>query len=369
MEKEIALFPTYSAPVIREAFGTGKLEEFVARSPAGGDAQTGCRLILEYAQPREESPVSYPIYASLEDMPVKKPWYWPRAYRQSFLRQIVVTMPELLTLRPLFPKLARLLESQHAELLDLPADVLPASAGVTPPEEVAVITALPEPYHQNVHNPTYALKVNLLGLTPLLFILAGAGLVALGVFFVSRNQILLSFGPFVLGGASGAWGIYVALYCMAVYENRWAERRLRTEIGRRPNPLLDPADPEAVYLSLIPRDSWAKVKWTMASDLLLMRIDNQRREVLLEGDCDRYRIPAGAIAECEPQCFFHPIDKQQQNELWMVRLKIQVENGLRELLLSVTQAGWGPRTNATRLKIARDTCQKINSLRKVQVAG
>src|SRR5438552_3178653 len=132
-----------------------------------------------------------------------------------------------------------------------------------------------------------------------------------------------------VGAAGFAWGFYTAIYCLAVYENRWIERRLRAEVRHRSDVWVDADDPDSTYVSLIPRESFAKVKWTMASDVLLLRLDERRRQVILEGDSDRYRIPAGAISLCEPQCFFHPIDVQRQNELWMVRLMVRVPEGMR----------------------------------------
>jgi len=102
---------------------------------------------------------------------------------------------------------------------------------------------------------------------------------------------------------------------------------------------------------------------TLSSDLLLMKINENRKEILLEGDSDRYRIPVATITSCEPQCFFHPLDKQHQNELWTVRLMTTVEEGVRELLLSMNLGGWLPRTNARRRALAQKTCDRINSLR------
>src|SRR5262249_41911281 len=113
----------------------------------------------------------------------------------------------------------------------------------------------------------------------------------------------------------------------------------------------------------IPRESFARVKLTMSSDLLLMKLDPPGQRLLMEGDCDRYRIPAGAIVECTPQCFFHPADPQHQNQLWMVQLKVRVEEGLRELLLGVGHTRWSPMTNARRRQIAEETCRQINGLR------
>ena len=121
-------------------------------------------------------------------------------------------------------------------------------------------------------------------------------------------------------------------------------------------------DPEAVYVSLIPRESFAKVKLTMSSDLLLLRSDPLKGELLLEGDSDRYQIPADSIGDCEPQCFFHPADVHRQSELWMARLTIQTQQGKRELLLSRNHTNFRPRRSLGRRQAAEELCQRILAL-------
>lgn len=164
------------------------------------------------------------------------------------------------------------------------------------------------------------------------------------------------------GALSLAWGVYVSQYCMGFYENRWIKRRLKTEFARRPDCLVDPHDPNAVYVCVIPREHFIKVKMTLATDLFLMRLDPHKRELLLEGDCNRYRIPAGAILECGPECFYLPFESQHRIRIWIVRLVIRAHDGDRELLLSISQEGWKPRTNETRQRVAEKTCREILSL-------
>jgi hypothetical protein len=201
------------------------------------------------------------------------------------------------------------------------------------------------------------------GLTPGLYFFGGGGLVAGGIWLATEKGVPWGWAAVVPGAVGVVWGAYTALYCLSVYENRWIERRLRREFALRADPLADPRDPGSLYVSLIPRVSFAKVQLTMSSDLLLMRIDERGRRLLMEGDCDRYRIPAGAIAACEPERFFHPIDTQHRNELWMIRLMVQFQEGLRELLFSAGSTQWSPVTNARRRRMAEDLCRRINALR------
>lgn len=364
MQREISHLPPYSSPAAIGAFDSEqKLEHFAKTAIAGGDPQTACRLILEYAPPTDGSALKYPVYLTIEDLPNPKPKLWPGRLRRTLVRQAVLSLPEVIALRPLFPVLTRLLGTQHAELRDTPVAALATPCALPVPESIATIKPVPERYRQQVRSSGYTLKVNLIGLTPLYFIGLGIGAIVLGGFLVSRGSYVLSVVPFMAGAAGVAWGVYVGLFCLCVYENRWIERRLRTAVALRGDSLIDPRDPESIYASLIPRESFTKVQLTMSSDLLLLRIDPKKREILLEGDCDRYRIPAEAITECKPQCFFHPIDQQRQNELWMIRLMIQTETGARELLLCADHTDFRPRKNDGRRKVAEDLCQRILALK------
>jgi hypothetical protein len=362
MRQETALLAPHASTNFLAALDNDTLPQFVAQTSAGNDPQTSSRLILEYAVPETGSPLEFPLYASFEDLPVAPPWYRPRLLRRTFVRQVELEWAEVLALRPLFPKLTRLLESQHTELRDLPVDVPTAPTPPLPVSDVAEITPVPEPYRRRVRGKGYALRTNLLGLTPVISIFAGMGLVVTGVWLLREGSLPLAYAAMALGAAGIFWGVYIGLFCLSVPENRWIERRLRQEIGQRAERLVDPQDPESIYVSLIPRESFAKIQWTMSSDLLLLRMDKNRRRLLMEGDSDRYCIPAGAISVCEPQCFFHPLDQQRKNHLWMVRLMVRVKQGWQELLLSVGNTRWSPMTNARRRRIAEDTCRRISEL-------
>jgi hypothetical protein len=364
MRQETAMLPASAGPAFCEAVESGRLAGFVADTPAGGNPQTSCRLTLEYAAPPDDSVSRYPIYASLAKPTAIRPWHLLRDHaRTHLLRQVELEPAEVLTLLPLFPKLAQLLTTQHPELRDLPPEPLPARRVEAPVSKLAEITPVPEPYRQRVRAPGYALRVNLRGAIPLVFILGGAGLLALGIWQAVEGLLALGCAAAAAGAAGIAWGIYVALYCASVYENRWIQRRLRQELGERPDALVDAQSPDSVFVSLIPRESFVKVRWTMSSDLMLLKIDEPGRQLVMEGDSDRYRIPAESITVCEPQCFFHPIDINHANQLWMVRLVVAVEQGSRELLLSVGHTRWTPMTNDRRHRAAEEMCQRIDGLR------
>ncbi|MBI3464397.1 MAG: site-2 protease family protein [Planctomycetes bacterium] len=69
----------------------------------------------------------------------------------------------------------------------------------------------------------------------------------------------------------------------------------------RPGLLVDPDDPDAIFVEVVPRQHWAKSNWKLetAADVGFLRIDHVRGALLFEGDRERYTIPAEAILDCE----------------------------------------------------------------------
>lgn len=312
-QQEKALLPAWSHGGFRAALDSGKLPQFAAAVAGRGTPppRIASRFILEYAVPESGSPLDFPIYASFQDFPLPRPWYWTGNLRRTLIRQVELDQAEVMAMRPLFPKLAHLLEGKDSELPGLPLDV-PIAPSSSPIGERAEIIPVPRRYRQRVVGKGYNLWVNFVGIP--------------------------------------AWS-YV--------------RRLRWEIAQHPGRLIDPHDLGLIFVSLIPRGNLSEkgIKWKWASDLLLLKLDKRRRQLLMEGDLDRYRIPAAAIADCEPQCFFNPYDREGSSEHWMVRLVIQTERGRRELLLSVHLNHWRSMNTAWhRREMVENTCRQIAKL-------
>lgn len=227
--------------------------------------------------------------------------------------------------------------------------------------EVAEVTPIQEPFRQRVRGPRYKLWVNLLDLIPAVFFFGGGAVLAGSLWAIYEGATPYLWFAVVGGAISAAWGAYSGTLCMCVHSNRWIERRLRAEISERPEALMDAFDPESVYVSLIPRESFSEVRWTFASDLLLLKFDHSKGRLLLEGDMDRYRIPAGAIARCERKSFSFPM--APGIEIWVVRLVVFFPDATKELLLTVDPTTFRPITDGRRFQIADDMCRRINRFR------
>jgi hypothetical protein len=71
----------------------------------------------------------------------------------------------------------------------------------------------------------------------------------------------------------------------------------------RPHAVLDPREPEAVSVDVIPRTNWGKAMVRNATDSGLLAVDELSRCVLFEGDQQRWKIPAASLISAEVESY------------------------------------------------------------------
>ncbi len=176
----------------------------------------------------------------------------------------------------------------------------PLPAGAFEDKVSARVEPLPAGEAGKVLTSGFVFRANVLGLSPLLLGLAVAGLVgwlaysAWDTWGVAELAAAISAGVLVVAGA---------LIFMVRYEQylptAYQHRRLLSVLRGREEHYVDPDDPEALCVEVIPRANWGKVMAQTASDVGLLKVDRQRRAVLFEGDRERWVIPAESILACE----------------------------------------------------------------------
>jgi hypothetical protein len=83
--------------------------------------------------------------------------------------------------------------------------------------------------------------------------------------------------------------------------NRWLLGIARTKIKNRPDRRVDPNDPKARFVAVVPRSSWPEPTFFNAADVGFLIVDHSSNMLLFEGDIERYRIPVQSIAECKQE--------------------------------------------------------------------
>jgi hypothetical protein len=93
-------------------------------------------------------------------------------------------------------------------------------------------------------------------------------------------------------------GIVVARF-INVLPSRYLFARLCREIATRPDAIVRPGDPGAVFVEVVPRRNWVPKDGENADDFGLLRVDEERGLLLFEGGAERWAVPAAAVLGCE----------------------------------------------------------------------
>ncbi len=141
----------------------------------------------------------------------------------------------------------------------------------------------------------------LIALLPALSLPIGFGLLGAAAYLGDVLPIWASAVLGVLGIASFAGGALLLAWYADFLPSRYLYRVTKRELELRPERWVEPNNPEAAYIQVIPRENWGRVMLENASDVGLLWIDTARRQLLFEGDRQRYRIPAASIVSgCQP---------------------------------------------------------------------
>jgi hypothetical protein len=206
----------------------------------------------------------------------------------------------------------------------------------------------------------------------LLGIFAGIGLAAWGgtmAFPDKKSQHVPSSQEKVLGTTVLAVGGLVFFGVGATFfidpswlSNRYLRGVVRREFPRRGTHVVDPNDPEALFVEIVPKLNWGKVKLETASDVGFLRMDKERREILFEGDKEYWRIPASAVTSCEVEVFVEGQGSHAATKLYYTVLRAQHPDGFWEAPIR-KRGNTGIFASGKRRRRAEELRRKILELR------
>ena len=86
-------------------------------------------------------------------------------------------------------------------------------------------------------------------------------------------------------------------YFQGYLTGRFMLRQTRQAIECRADPAVDLQNPDLYFVDIVPRINWGKRLKEKASDIGLLELNWARRQLIFEGDRERYWIPAESILE------------------------------------------------------------------------
>lgn len=253
----------------------------------------------------------------------------------------------------------------------------PAASGVgspaavpltTKPTAEARIEPLPEAERgRNLGGPHLGIALAM-SLGPLLVgLFGGLGLLGFTVYQMvwAGAAGSLELTGMALGGmALIALGFWYGLRYSSLVPSLYLRVVARRAIATRLDACVDPNDPEAVYVDVIPRAHWGKVMVREMSDTGFLKCDPYGREVLFEGDLERWRIPAGSLLSVEVESWRPPgqVEGQEGEVYHAAVVRAKRGDDVWEAPLVAVHVDPRPRTNASREAGAQALRERIRAI-------
>jgi hypothetical protein len=178
---------------------------------------------------------------------------------------------------------------------------------------------------------------------------------------VSPGAKQLGIAFIVLGGACVCVSVAIVFLDLSFFGNRYLRNVLRRELGRRTSVLVDPNDPDALFVECVPKLNWGKLMLDNAGDAGLMVVDRQKQEIRFEGDKERWRIPAASIQYCELEVFIQQ-QGHYRNKMYYVVLRVNHRAGFWEA--PIRPRGKLGLFSGKRKKAAEELFELIQSVRE-----
>jgi hypothetical protein len=143
--------------------------------------------------------------------------------------------------------------------------------------------------------------------------------------------------------------------------NRYLLKTVQREFARRAGCLVDLHDPDALFVEIVPKLNWGKLGWENARDVGFLRVDKARREILFEGDQERWRIPAAAITHCDVEFFVEGQGTHAATKIFYVVLRARHPSEFWEAPIR-ERTGMGLFRSGQRKKSAIRLCEAIRAI-------
>ncbi len=285
------------------------------------------------------------------------------------LRTLALNKDEVVALGVRFEKLSQVVgRSAMADMTEEKPQPKPSLESNDLP--VAEIYSVGTEFSQRVLTKRNALIGTAWAFSALLFLFAGLGLALWGgmTAFPDDKSIAVSpetkafgTGLLVAGGLLFVSAVIFFLVNPTYLGNRYLMKVVRREFARRTGCVVDYRDPEALFVEVVPKLNWGKIQLESASDIGFLRVDTQRRELLFEGDRERWRIPAAAILSCGVEFFIEGQGSHGATKLFYVVVRARLPGQFWEAPIRPRRAA-GQFAAKRRKRAAEELCKSIQAM-------
>ncbi len=372
LTRETTPFEPAQAAGIVESLQTGSARALAALCATPPYATVpNTTLAVDYCPSLKEGRAQdCPVFVSLKSLTANAKGVTFDAFEQAkgklIERGVQLNPSELPALAPRFPVFEAY--AGRAAVASLLPTEEPAESGEErePAGPVADISPLGSDHIGKVLTRKRILLGNALAIIGLVSFIGGLALLAWGASMLEGADKATSAPPgagvalCVLGGALVLTALTGMLFDSSFGGNRMLRKAFRSELARRTGVLVEPNDPDALFVEVVPKLNWGKVMLDNASDIGLLLVDKARREIRFEGDNERWRVPAASITSCEVEKYVHG-QGAGATKLFYVVLRATRREGFWEVPLR-ERRGHGV-LSSKRKKLAHQLAAAIQELR------
>jgi hypothetical protein len=368
-----AVFPFGSGQDVAESVTSGDLKSLRSLQTIPMPHQGSyTSLAVEYCPPDEGQPSTCPAYVSVKDVRrgggIGQINQFEAAFGTTRLRRYLIGKEQIVELIPLVPSLAKLVDSSTARAVTEREAAVPRLAETR--GAFAEISPVDEPFAGKIMSKKTLLIGNALGIL-ILPLFLGAGVMMLGGFYLCTNEAkddgwpaaLTDNGPLIAGLGIPLFilSTYIGLRCPTLFGEWYLRRHAKNEIRSRPDWIVDPDDPEAHFVQIVPRCNWGRIMLETATDHGFLKIDENRREILFEGDKERYRIPGRAVISCDVEQIVYGEGTAGRMIQYTTVLRAHTATGIWENPIG-QRGDFGTLGAKKRLRLARELRDKMLSV-------
>ncbi len=375
MTRELTEFEPDKAPQLVEALQTGSARSLAALCAAPAfSTLPNTTVALEVCPSLKEGTArDCPVFLSIKSVAANRGGATLDRFESSkgkvLVRGVTLTSAELPAFAPRFPFLGSYVG--RSAVAALVPQVEPEKSEQERAGSFAEIRPVESDYAGRILTRKTALIALAFALGAVVALFAAIGLMAWGgttafpsvpAREVAPAVKLFGITLLVLGGVLFLGVVSFFFINPNYFGNRYVRKLARREFSRRAGCVVDPNDPDALFVEIVPKLNWGKLMLETAQDVGFLVLDRGRRQVLFEGDKERCRIPAAAITQCEVEEFVEGKGSAAATRVYYVVLRAAHPTRFWEAPIR-QRTGMGKFQSRRRKKAAQQLCDTINEMR------
>jgi hypothetical protein len=256
-----------------------------------------------------------PVFLSLKNVTANPQGVTFDAFEQAkgkiITQRVELNRDELPALAARFPAFTSYVGAAAVAAVAPKPEIALSAGSIAPRNDLAQITLLPPEHCGKVLTRAMMVKGNLYSAIGLVGLFGGLMLLAWGATRLEEaekahvNGDALGVGLCVAGGLGVLFAIGGIFVDSSFGGNRMLRKAFFAAVDRRDDAIVDPADPAARFVEIVPKLNWNKTMLDNASDIGLLVADPVRNEIRFEGDRERWRLPAASITNATLEHYVH----------------------------------------------------------------